>query len=159
MQTNPNHEPNVPASKAEKMSVLSSLLGPEGMKKLRADNPDLTTAGLEVDASRVAWHRNRLLERLRSNAEPGRSAKKAAPPEPENTVNDAAAPHRDRQQDDRPGVEARLASNLDRATLGSEHPAVIAKLLSKLDRGARIETLKSLPGPVARTVVRRLRQI
>lgn len=56
-------------------------------------------------------------------------------------------------------MDSRLASNLQPGLLGAEHPAVIARLLRNLDRPTRIETLKALPGPVARTVLRRLRDI
>jgi len=50
-----------------------------------------------------------------------------------------------------------LSAISDPETLGKEHPAVITRLMKNLTREERVIALKSLPGPVARSIVRRLK--
>jgi len=51
----------------------------------------------------------------------------------------------------------RLAALADVATLADEHPAIVTRLIRTLAREDRVAILKSLPGPLARMVVKRLR--
>jgi hypothetical protein len=152
-----------PASRAEKMSILSALLGPEGLARLRAGQPDLPSAApgasLDIDSERAAWHRNKLLERLRDQGRPALgSTASQRPPAPAvrpTTGAPAAASAPDRSSGR--GLDMRIAAIADLETLADEHPAIITRLLRNLSRDERIAVLKSLPGPVARTVVTRLR--
>ena len=168
------------ARRVEKLRVLSALLGPEAVERLRHDlQPPPPVPDIDPDADRAAWHRNRLLERLRSRSprEPGEGRRTPDGAEVSRPATQQPTPSGSGVG---PGVrsgvgsrlatagpaargghsmDARLASNLEPGGLAGEHPAVIARLLLGLGRPARIEALKSLPGPVARTVVRRLRDL
>lgn len=154
------------ATRAEKLSVLSSLLDPEAMARLRAGGGEGTNSEAAVDAGRVAWHRNKLLERLRAKGATGEPSTRSSVPSSlsggssrQAVDHEPVAERKPQINRARVSVDTRLASNLDRETLAREHPAVIARLLNAVDRPMRIEALKSLPGPVARTVVRRLRDL
>ncbi|WP_224816441.1 hypothetical protein [Hasllibacter sp. MH4015] len=145
-------------SRNEKLSALASLLGPEALAKLRVDAPDADAQ--EVDQARVDWHRNKLLERLRQ--------RQSRPGTGEDRVIDPATPplSQTATQADDPnqipagaGLDQRLARNVSGSGLAGEHPAVIARLLGTLARPARIEALRSLPGPMARGIVQRLREL
>ncbi len=174
MPQHPVQLPSAVASKAEKLSVLSALLGPEALAKLREGQPEASQilgATVEVDADRAAWHRNKLLERLRVRSGNAQSAStqpkrasfddheaeiKATPqngsvktPKMAASVLDAA-----RRSG---GLDTRLAAIADPETLDQEHPAIIACLMKGLSREERIIALKSLPGPIARSIVRRLK--
>jgi len=170
-QSNPSPSalsPSAPTSRAEKLSILSAMLGPEAFAKLRDEQPGLPAQKadypVEIDADRAAWHRNRLLERLRSQA--GSGARSAPPP----TINKPAAqgppdgigtaqeiPTAQTFGGSGAGLDARLSAISDPETLGKEHPAVITRLMKNLTREERVIALKSLPGPVARSIVRRLK--
>ncbi len=171
MSQKPVQFPTRAAFRAEKLSVLSALLGPEALAKLREDQPDVTAVGQEIDADRAAWHRNRLLKRLRGQSVNPRPADPQEGPTQTdigNTSREAASQPRDipalpkaRPAGDHlrqtKGIDTRLAAIADPSTLGQEHPAVIARLMKGLSREERILTIKSLPGPIARSIVRRLR--
>lgn len=149
-----------PTSRTEKMSILSAMLGPEAMARVREtqakDQP--TTEKVQLDAERVAWHRNKLLERLRQQG--GRLSSKSVT-QANHQAN--AARSLKFQQDSRQShpknlhLDARLAKIIDAANLSNEHPAVVARLIKTLPREDRVEALKSLPGPMARAIVKRLR--
>lgn len=154
----------VPNSRAEKLSILSSLLGPEALKRVRSasvpSEQDDGSGQMEVDAERAAWHRNRLLERLRQRGEASGSE---AEEQSRSDLPSAEQPHgaspsqRDAMSKVGVGLDARLARISGTDRLDQEHPAIVARLVRGLPRDERIATLKSLPGPLARAVVRRLR--
>lgn len=164
MQTPPKSAAEGPMSRAEKLSILSAMLGPEAVARLRdaqTEGPaELGNTPVEVDAERAAWQRNKLLERLRHQGrgtQPAASARGAAP-----NGNTDPAPRGEAEPHRQPGqasahLDARLAKISDLASLGQEHPAIIARLVKVLPRDDRVEALKSLPGPIARSIVRRLR--
>lgn len=170
MPTSPNPLPLGAASRAEKMSVLSALLGPEALAKIRegqpAAAPIVQGAPVEVDADRAAWHRNKLLERLRSQS--GRAPAASGHPQPYKPAATAPAPTRAAEMPALAGsmlasarrsggLDTRLAAIADLNTFEQEHPAVIARLMKGLSREERVVALRSLPGPIARSIVRRLR--
>lgn len=141
--------------RSEKMGLLSAMLGPEALARLRQEvkkSPDIE-AHEALDPDRAAWHRNKLLERLRQQ-QSGTMA-----PVSEHRVQDQPEPRLARPAVARPAtsIDARIASHASKAGLQDEHPAVIARLLRGLDRADRIRALKTLPGPLARSVVQRLR--
>ena len=151
-------------SRAEKLSILSALLGPDALAKLREGQstaPSMKEDGpVEIDAERAAWHRNKLLERLRNQVgsevgQPKATQEMQAKPTSgglERSILSATSPGVGGA-----GFDAKLTAISDPDTLGQEHPAVIARLMMKLPREDRVTALKSLPGPVARSIVRRLK--
>ena len=160
--------PYAPTSRAEKLSILSAMLGPEAFAKLRDEQPGLPAQKadypVEIDADRAAWHRNRLLERLRSQAGSGaRSApsptisKPAAQRRPDGIGAAQEIPTAQTFGGSGAGLDARLSAISDPEMLGKEHPAIITRLMKNLTREERVIALKSLPGPVARSIVRRLK--
>lgn len=168
MPTPSNQAPLGPTSRAEKLSILSAMLGPDAMARIRdtspSSQPDSKNEQVEVDTERATWHRNRLLERLRQQ-DAGRNAAVARESVSSTTQVrlKGGATAADRQSGEHAiGVEnrhldARLAKISNAETLSYEHPAIIARLIKSLPRDARVDALKSLPGPVARSIVRRLR--
>jgi len=146
-----------PRPRSEKLSALTALLGPEAMERLRQRHPGFAAGdeGVEkTDAGRVAWQRNRLLERLRSNldgpapsddARPDAASRTAGRDTPEWA---AGSLHR---------IDSHIASGLSLTELEHEHPAVIARVLRGLDRAARVSLLQQLPGHTARAALRRLK--
>lgn len=149
-----------PASRAEKMSILSAMLGPDALARLRegqSDGPSKTSpAPVEVDADRAAWHRNKLLERLRDQGRMPSGSNRQV-----NTPAATEAPPRDPvpnvQRASGRSLDMRLAAIAEFETLAYEHPAIITRLVRGLSRDERISVIKSLPGPLARSVVKRLR--
>lgn len=159
---------NARASRAEKLSLLSSMLGPDAMERVRkasaTPTTDAHTDPVELDADRAAWHRNRLLQRLRQqdgvkrDSETQEPAPPLAPARRDGTdLQEQSVPPRQAPIIAKAGLDARLRKISDPAKLGQEHPAIIARLVKSLPRDARVEVLKSLPGPIARSIVRRLR--
>lgn len=160
----PARPPAPPTSRAEKMSILSAMLGPQALARLREGQAD--TAGrssdpvVPIDSERAAWHRNRLLERLRNQ---GGGVVTPESPILENAPLPGSAASTPRPADSpqdrsfRRSLDLRLSAIADLESLGDEHPAVITRLLSSLSRQERVAVLKSLPGPVARSVLKRLR--
>ncbi|MBY4894049.1 hypothetical protein KUL25_14920 [Rhodobacteraceae bacterium N5(2021)] len=150
-------------SRAEKLSILSAMLGPDAIARLRDGQneapAEFSNAPVEVDAERAAWQRNRLLERLRQQgrATPPKPAQAASAPEKEGVPPREGARGQRQWGPENAHLDARLASISDFSTLGQEHPAIIARLVKALPREERVEALKSLPGPMARSIVRRLR--
>lgn len=147
---------NASTSRAEKLSILSAMLGPEALAKLRDVQPGLSGSpeigAVEIDADRAAWHRNKLLERLRTQTTP-----QGAKPAADRSERQAPPAAISTFGYDSPSLDARLARISDVGTLDQEHPAIIARLVRALPREDRVEALKSLPGPVARSILRRLR--
>lgn len=146
-----------PTSRAEKLSVLSALLGPDAMARIRDAQPpgasEPKVDPVTVDADRVAWHRNRLLERLRQQGAGEGPAPHSAPAATRSEIPGSQQAFAQPSQ----SLDARLVKFSDAATLGQEHPAIIARLIKTLPRDERVEALKSLPGPMARLILRRLR--
>lgn len=144
-------------SREEKLSVLSALLGPEALAKLDkglvSDATAKTTLPEVADTQRAEWHRNRLLERFRVQSRSGNFGNAASPEilgrQPGKTSAGTTA--------NATSVDQKLARLSSLADLGGEHPAVIARVLSQMPRVDRVTALKTLPGPTARSVVRRLR--
>jgi hypothetical protein len=152
-----NELPRLSSPRSEKLSALAALVGPELMEKLRQRHPAFggrTDGNGKTDAGRVAWQRNRLLERLRSNLDAAPAAEPSRQPAPAaDKARDGAAASR--QRVDR--VDTFITSGLNLADLKNEHPAVIARVLRGLDRTARVSVLQQLPGHTARAALRRLR--
>lgn len=157
-----------PPSRAEKLSILSAMLGPDALARVRDGQSDPASLApeipVEVDKDRASWHRNKLLERLRQQAgtkleagkdqasAAGQTEPKARPESPRGSLDDQrifGSPSA--------GLDARLSKISDASMLEQEHPAIIARLIKTLPRDERVEALKSLPGPIARSIVRRLR--
>lgn len=150
-----------PMSRAEKMSILSSLLGPDALARLHEGQEENRTVSLPVDAERAAWQRNKLLERLRQQDGENTVSPEAALGQPlkaKHPANgDAHAGAQRRLGGATPHLDAQLAKLFDPAKLAQEHPAIIARLVQSLSRDKRVDVLKSLPGPIARSIVQRLR--
>lgn len=146
-----------PQPRSEKISALTALLGSEAMERLRQRHPGFGASeegGEMTDAGRVAWQRNRLLERLRSNLD--------GPPPSEKGRSDAAPRTQAREipevaRGSLHRIDSHIASGLSLAELEFEHPAVIARVLRGLDRAARVSLLQQLPGHTARAALRRLK--
>ncbi|KPQ17991.1 MAG: hypothetical protein HLUCCO18_02965 [Rhodobacteraceae bacterium HLUCCO18] len=140
--------------RAEKLSALSALLGPEAMDRLRRRDAGFREPAVALSSTseeRVAWQRNRLIERLRGqwSAEAGTVEARGGA---------ATAVGTRRAGPEAPvSVDTRIAAAVDLATLADEHPAVIVRVLEKMDREERIAVLRCLPGPTARAVIHRLR--
>ncbi|RMA43514.1 hypothetical protein [Rhodophyticola porphyridii] len=143
-----------PKWKADKARVLLGLLGPERFEAFRKGSPD--GAGLNIDTSVptdsdvTAWQRNRLIQRFRDR---GLLAGEDA-----DAPVRAHAPRID-PPSGAPALVARLADNLDDATLMNEHPAVIAHLLKPQSTALRARVLRQLPGAQARAVMRVLKAL
>jgi hypothetical protein len=157
MQKKSNTTRAVASSRQEKLSLLSAILGSEALSKLNSFQTNSRDASskdmIELDPKRAEWHRNRLMERFRLNAEvavtdvvPDKAGLADG-----HSIDPGILKHKPMGIDERLG-QVGLPTDLSR-----EHPAVIAHILTKLSRVERVDALKSLPGPVARTVVRRLR--
>lgn len=164
MTTPSNSAAQGPMSRAEKLSILSAMLGPDAMARLREGHTEgpaeFGTDPVAVDAERAAWQRNKLLERLRHQGEAKAAPRTTETDQPRGKG--STAPLRGGEVQQRWGPEnahldSRLAKISDLATLEQEHPAIIARLVKALSRDERVEALKSLPGPIARSIVRRLR--
>lgn len=160
MQKPPEQAPLAPTSRAEKLSILSAMLGPDAMARVREtrsqDVKDLNPQQIEVDAERAAWHRNRLLQRLRQQG----GLKTKSVTQPTEKADAVSVKNLSNHQIPVPKniqLDARLAKISSASTLGQEHPAIIARLIKTLSRDERVEALKSLPGPIARSIVRRLK--
>lgn len=149
--------------RAEKMSALAALLGPEAMARLRLQDDGFEGPGaaLSKDSQdRIAWQRNRLLERLRAQLSEEPSVPELAGeagPKLETRAARKPSVTAARELDPPPSVDARIASSVDLARLGEEHPAVIVRVLEGLDRAERVAVLKALPGHTARAAIYRLR--
>jgi len=157
------------------MSILSALLGPEALARLREGQPEASgrraDAPVAIDPARAAWHHNKLLERLREQGKvvPGsgpaaqQDGQTAARPRsadaaPASSVSGPArAPSTSPNPTTGRSLDMRLAALADVATLADEHPAIVTRLIRTLAREDRVAILKSLPGPLARMVVKRLR--
>lgn len=148
-------------SRDEKLSLLSSILGPDAMERLRESTGSDTEPKNEkvaIEPDREAWHHNRLLERLRQQGSKTSTSPKKAPDPKISRPSAASSEDAVRAQEVRNmHLDARLAKISNVATLGQEHPAIIARLIKALARDERVEALKSLSGPMARSIVRRLR--
>lgn len=156
-------------SRAEKISLLATMLGPDAMARIRRKEPDFLTEAQEPDAAidpdRANWHRNRLLKRLREDSgqvpkrdtmvqsdiglgidnEPHPRAERTTAPKPKKVLRTAQS------------IDARIMAFADKSKLAVEHPAVVARLVSALQRPERVAALRSLSGPMARSIVRRMR--
>jgi hypothetical protein len=159
MKTNPQDaETGGPQStrRAEKLSALAALLGPDAMDRLRRQDdgfmPEGTVPLSSTSQERVAWQRNRLLERLRTRW-PADPAPKGAPSaKPDTTIAPAKT-----ETGESTNVDTRIASAVDMSHLADEHPAVIVRVLKTMGRKERVAVLRALPGPTARAAIRRLR--
>ena len=141
-------------SREEKYNILSSILGAETMKRIDearvSESPTIEV--LKRDSEILEWQNNPLLEKFRnscSKIENSQDTPKFASENEESSKRER--PH------SKWGVDQRLFRFADRSALSAEHPAVITRLLSGMGRTERIDALRSLPGPVARAVVQRLK--
>jgi hypothetical protein len=149
----------------EKLSALAALLGPDAMERLRSREAgfDATaTTGQTPSPDRLAWHSNRLLQRLRARWADGKSgsAGGTAGAKHSGRADGGDRPERGGATvtgETSPGIDTRIAFAADLSALAGEHPAVIARLLQSVDRTRRVELLRQLPGHTARAVVRRLK--
>ncbi|MBF9050968.1 hypothetical protein GTA62_09955 [Roseobacter sp. HKCCD9010] len=156
--------------KAEKARALLSLLGRDRFEALRQSGfgaPEMEADDVksaEAPDDTLAWQRNRLIQRLRergllggepSLAEPlSTTATKIDPLATLETKNITKAVNEIRSPMGAESLVARLAANLNRSTIASEHPAVIAHLLKSQNTALRAQILRDLPGPHARAVMR-----
>ncbi|MBO6603355.1 hypothetical protein [Rhodophyticola porphyridii] len=141
--------------KADKARVLLGLLGPERFEAFRKGSPDAASLNIDTssptDSDVTEWQRNRLIQRFRDR---GLLAGEDADDAPVR----ARAPALD-PPSGAPALVARLADNLDDATLMNEHPAVIAHLLKPQSTALRARVLRQLPGAQARAVMRVLKAL
>ena len=161
-----NEGPPTSSLREEKLSALAALLGPEAMARLRSRNEGFAGPGeiaKEPTAERLAWHRGRLLERLRARwAEAHAAESEAVETDRVARTNVSGrrsenAQHASARGTRQSAVDSRIAAGLDLGVLDGEHPAVISRVLHALDRGQRVELLRRLPGHTARDVIRRLK--
>lgn len=156
MEQHSGHRANQHSSRQEKLSILSAILGPEAMAKLHAEQnsgaSSIVDRAVGVDPQRAEWHRNRLLERFRTRTE---GSARANEPRPSQT--EYASSTEGRTAVGSAGLEERISRIGKPSDLAMEHPAIIAHILGRLSRADRVDALKTLPGPVARAVVRRIR--
>lgn len=125
-------------ARAEKLSLLSSMLGPEAMARVKAGHASQNDPD-HIDPERIAWHRNRLLERLRAQKPPQTTPES---PQPKKAHN----------------IDARLNALVDLGAISEEHPAVIVRIMEGMERSDRAALLKELPGPLARRLLHRMRR-
>jgi hypothetical protein len=140
--------------RAEKLSALEALLGRDAMDRLRRHDDGFAIADdakTATDTDRVAWQRNRLIERLRTRWPERNGADQPHSTRGKSGSSDGSA------QDASGGVDSRIASAIDLSSLADEHPAVIVRVLEKMEREKRVKVLRALPGPIARGAIRRLR--
>ena len=124
--------------RAEKAGLLESMLGPQAMARIRSDKTAGSQAARSLDPNRVEWHKSQLLERLRSQKQ---------------TLNSTAQPNVSRKD-----LATRLKAVVSLDTLAEEHPSVIYRVAQSMERAERAELMRSLPGPVARRLLRQIRQ-
>ncbi len=153
----PLTQPKNRTSREEKLSVLSAILGPEAFAKLGARHPVEGTSqdalASEGSTQRAEWHRNRLLERFRTQSQSDALSDVAD----KRVESDQAGKARVIIPQARTTIDQQLSRLVSLSELSNEHPAVIARVVSRMPREDRVTTLKALPGPVARSVVKRLR--
>lgn len=123
----------------DKLDAIAAVFGPRVALQFGAPQRDTPS---EVEAARVAWQKNRLIQHIRDRA----SAKPAADFPADQTPEKAA---------NRVGVDLTLREH-QTATVGEEHPAVLAHMLQDADQVTRVAVLRRLPGRVSRDVMRRL---
>ncbi len=155
MEKKQNQSKQAATSRQEKLSLLSTILGPEALAKLSSDGVSKPVQPpkdmKELDPKRAEWHRNRLMERFRlSSGETSTQANSGS-------VSVEGKKDAGLMSPKPTGIDDRLNHIGIPKDLSREHPAVIAHILSKLPRADRVVTIKSLPGPIARAVVRRIR--
>lgn len=144
-------------SKSEKVSALTSLIGPEVVDRLRKRHPGLFSSvepPEPADLGRVDWQKNRLLEKLRSGwAKPQKGLRL----EHEDSFESPEGQCAEEGVVTGSKIDSCIAAGLSLTDLRHEHPAVIARVLRSLDRGARVSVLQQLPGKTARAALRRLK--
>jgi hypothetical protein len=148
------HAPAPSTRRAEKLSALATLLGPDAMERLRRADDGFDPADAEhspADAGRVAWQRSRLLERLRERWTDEHGAPEPGTAPRTSSAGPASAP------EIAESVGSRIASSVDLPSLADEHPAVIVHVLRQMGRRDRVAALRALPGPIARAAIHRLR--
>lgn len=143
--------PQGPASpREEKLKAIAAVFGEAVALRLAASpaqaaprrSPDAT-----IDADRIAWQTNRLIQHLRSRTAPASAKAHRPSPEP-------AAPPAPPQRRPEGSRIPPLAAGED---LAGEHPAVIAHMLRDAPQELRVAVLRALPGQIARAVMRRLK--
>lgn len=150
----------------EKLQAIMAMLGPEVAARLLHPSKTPHEQSREpIDAERVAWQQNRLIQHLRTRTPApvplaaneggyqGDSEKESRNPK---AHNDAAPPCVPVQS---PGPSATLPVLTAADDLAAEHPAVIAQFLRHEPQMTRVSVLRVLPGPVARAVMKRLRDL
>jgi hypothetical protein len=146
-----------PQSKSEKTSALVALFGADVVERLRKRHPGLLSQADDyesADLTRVAWQKNRLLEKLRSDWVEPEKVEQIQERHGGIRVAGGASGNSPRAPSK---VDAFIASSLSLTDLPNEHPAVIARVLRGLDREGRVSILQQLPGKTARAALRRLR--
>ena len=132
MDQNSERQQKPSTSRQEKLSILSAILGPETLAKLKAEHPGedsaSATGAIDPDPTRAEWHRNRLLERFRANTSDQVPSKAEGNPDP---LGDLAVP-KSEQAATPTIVEDRLSQIGIPQDLAMEHPAVIAHIMCKM---------------------------
>lgn len=143
--------PQGPASpREEKLKAIAAVFGEAVAHRLATSAPQTAprrAGDAAIDADRVAWQTNRLIQHLRSRTTS--ASAKAHLPSPEPASLQAPPQHR-RQTPRLPPLSAG-------EDLAGEHPAVIAHMLRDAPQELRVAVLRALPGQIARAVMRRLK--
>ncbi|WP_439140587.1 hypothetical protein [Roseicyclus sp.] len=151
MTENPLSPNHVATPREEKLKAIAAIFGDAVAARLGSSHAGDTTprnATGAVDADRVAWQTNRLIQHLRQRtATPSGAPSNAAPKRPS-----PASPPQSAKAGPRP-----LPPLMAGEDLAAEHPAVIAHMLRDAPQEMRVAVLRALPGHVARMVMRRLR--
>jgi hypothetical protein len=142
--------------KSEKTSAILALFGPEFVERLQQRHPEFISR-VEDDGTaslaRVAWQKNRLLEKLRLDRERSQPIRRFQQKDSQVRENNGSS----RKRSEEPSkIDTFIASGLNLSDLRHEHPAVIARVLRGLDRQTRVTILQQLPGKTARAALRRL---
>ena len=134
----------VPASGSSKSGILANLLSPDALARIRKKSPTLSTADNAAQKKMVVGPMQKGDQKLVPPSTLGIAPKTTlhAPPK-------IVARSKNR-------ADKCISTMADKTSLEKEHPAVIAKYLQKLSQAERVSILKNLPGPIARSVVRRL---
>lgn len=137
----------------EKAALLSSLLGEDGVTKLKRSGVLPKTENAFLNPQTVSWHRNRLIAKFREHG-----IRLDEKPNSENSEKNILEPEKgNRAIFNFRGLAPRLAKHLDPDRLADEHPAVIAMLLRSQPPQIRSQVLRELPGTQARATMRILR--
>lgn len=135
----------------EKLQAIAAVFGDAVAARLGSSHASeathRNTTGT-VDADRLAWQTNRLIQHLRQRTATPQSGTAHALPKPASPTTTPPT----RKAGPKP-----LPPLMAGEDLAAEHPAVIAHMLRDAPQTVRVAVLRALPGHLARMVMRRLR--